>query len=625
MIPALMLAVKGHHAVLDVCAAPGSKTEQLLHLVATNGTNSSNTSSDVPCTGMVVANDADPVRITTLKNRYMRCLTPHLLITCATAEELRSRLQQPVFDRILADVPCSGDGTIRKFPHIWRLFRPRMSLDLHKVQLSIARASVEMLKPNGGRMVYSTCSLNPLEDEAVVCALLQLYWHRGLRLVDTGAGSGGENLLPGLHTRAGLSDWRCDPAVFVLGETVDAVRKESLARLPELVESMQPPSAEAASRLHLERCHRILPQDNDTGGFFVAVLELQDCQSIDPVELEYFRQEEASSSSSSSSKKKKKKTVKESITSVNVMKELGYNPKRKKVTLAASAQHTKKEQKLHKAAKKKDDSHSGTGDNTIIQAPQYRVLSSTTLKQLSGVLDVHLSLPSAAAAAAAAAAASSHKDPSSVIKTGKTTDNAVNESESVDIRLVTASANDTPQGRGTEGVVISLVSASVQLALQTWAQRSGGDLSSSSSSSDATAGILVHAGAPIATATATATATSSPPPQQQFSSLWSSSEHEVQAQAQGQGQWALQDVSLLADGISSLRPWLRASTGTTATLSSADFRALARMWGAEQGGEVRLTKGSSVVETLLLAAAGAGASGEEGRGRESVAFLQVCC
>ena len=48
------------------------------------------------------------------------------------------------FDRILADVPCSGDGTVRKFPHIWRLFRPRNALDLHNIQLQIAKSSILM-------------------------------------------------------------------------------------------------------------------------------------------------------------------------------------------------------------------------------------------------------------------------------------------------------------------------------------------------------------------------------------------------------------------------------------------------------------------------------------------------
>jgi 16S rRNA C967 or C1407 C5-methylase (RsmB/RsmF family) len=186
MIPALMLKVEAHHNVLDVCAAPGSKTEQLLSILRSKCSDASGI-----CPGMVVANDADPVRINTLRRRYARCGSPNLLVTCARAEDLQKMIAQPVFDRIVADVPCSGDGTIRKFPHIWRLFRPRMALELHLVQLQIAIASVQLLKP-GGRMVYSTCSINPLEDEAVVAGLLRRFWGR-LLLVDTRA----EGLLPG--------------------------------------------------------------------------------------------------------------------------------------------------------------------------------------------------------------------------------------------------------------------------------------------------------------------------------------------------------------------------------------------------------------------------------------------
>jgi len=137
MIPAIMLQVESHHNVLDVCAAPGSKTEQLLCLL-----NASRPDRTKPARGMVVANDADPIRINTLKKRYARAGSTNLMVTCARAEDLQKMINKPVFDRIVADVPCSGDGTIRKFPHIWRLFRPRMSLELHLVQLQIGECCV---------------------------------------------------------------------------------------------------------------------------------------------------------------------------------------------------------------------------------------------------------------------------------------------------------------------------------------------------------------------------------------------------------------------------------------------------------------------------------------------------
>jgi 16S rRNA C967 or C1407 C5-methylase (RsmB/RsmF family) len=64
------------------------------------------------------------------------------------------------FDRILCDVPCSGDGTLRKSPHIWPKWTTNSGVDLHPLQLMIARRGFELLKP-GGLMVYSTCSMSP--------------------------------------------------------------------------------------------------------------------------------------------------------------------------------------------------------------------------------------------------------------------------------------------------------------------------------------------------------------------------------------------------------------------------------------------------------------------------------
>jgi 16S rRNA C967 or C1407 C5-methylase (RsmB/RsmF family) len=116
MIPALLLDIKSHHNVLDMCAAPGSKTMQLLSLMHSDSVRN----NTVP-TGMVVANDADPKRISTLQTRIG--MNPNLLITCCRAEDLQKCIGTSAFDRIVCDVPCSGDGTFRKFPHLWRLFR----------------------------------------------------------------------------------------------------------------------------------------------------------------------------------------------------------------------------------------------------------------------------------------------------------------------------------------------------------------------------------------------------------------------------------------------------------------------------------------------------------------------
>ena len=70
-------------------------------------------------TGIVIANDVDPKRILTLKNRYKRSGYPNLLITCSRAEDLEQAIGKNVFDRIVAYVPCSGDGTHSESNHIF--------------------------------------------------------------------------------------------------------------------------------------------------------------------------------------------------------------------------------------------------------------------------------------------------------------------------------------------------------------------------------------------------------------------------------------------------------------------------------------------------------------------------
>lgn len=162
----------------------GSKTEQALCYLETR---------DIACepTGFIISNDSDPKRIEKIKSKFQDCGSEKLIITCSRAEDLVHRLLHSI-DRVICDVPCTGDGTFRKAPHLWRLFRPRMALEMHPLQVTIATAAARLLKP-GGRMVYSTCSINPvspitsqkslikdiqIEDEAVVASVLRLFQPR---------------------------------------------------------------------------------------------------------------------------------------------------------------------------------------------------------------------------------------------------------------------------------------------------------------------------------------------------------------------------------------------------------------------------------------------------------------
>lgn len=95
-----------------------------------------------------------------LVHQAKRLNSPCCLITNADASRFPSLFDNDKnvikFDRILADVPCSGDGTMRKNPDIWMKWNQGHALNLHGIQYRVARRGAEMLAI-GGRMVYSTC------------------------------------------------------------------------------------------------------------------------------------------------------------------------------------------------------------------------------------------------------------------------------------------------------------------------------------------------------------------------------------------------------------------------------------------------------------------------------------
>ncbi len=144
--------------ILDCCAAPGGKTSVIAER---------NPSS------LVVAAELHPARAR-LMRRLVRAR--NVCVVAANAEALPLA---PNFDRALADVPCSGTGTLARNPEIkWRL-RPEDLSHLHRRQVAILRSALGCLVP-GGRSVYSTCSLEREENEDVVAQVMR----NGLRLLD---------------------------------------------------------------------------------------------------------------------------------------------------------------------------------------------------------------------------------------------------------------------------------------------------------------------------------------------------------------------------------------------------------------------------------------------------------
>ncbi|GMM33578.1 tRNA (cytosine-C5-)-methyltransferase [Saccharomycopsis crataegensis] len=289
MIPPLLLDVQPHHYVLDMCAAPGSKTAQLVEKLHENCEDS------IP-TGFVVANDSDYRRSHMLVHQVKRLNSPNFVVINHDGQMLPKFRLQPdgpyvKFDRILCDVPCTGDATMRKNINVWRDWTIGNALGLHTLQLNILTRGIQYLKP-GGRLVYSTCSLNPVENEAVITAALKKFEGK-IRLVNV------SNELPGLVRRDGVSSWK------VLNK-----KGEELANVEELEKKQAenpvdnkvpttvfPPSAAEAEDLHLEYAVRVYPHLQNTGGFFIAVLEkVVDEPEAKPVDTKKRTIEEAADS-----------------------------------------------------------------------------------------------------------------------------------------------------------------------------------------------------------------------------------------------------------------------------------------------------------------------------------------
>ncbi|XP_034455892.1 RNA cytosine C(5)-methyltransferase NSUN2 [Hippoglossus hippoglossus] len=262
MIPPLLMKIEPHHKILDMCAAPGSKTAQLIEMLHAD--------MEVPFPeGFVIANDVDNKRCYLLVHQAKRLNSPCIMVvnhdaSCIPTLQILSDGKKDVlfYDRILCDVPCSGDGTMRKNIDVWKKWTTSNSLHLHGLQLRIAVRGVEQLAV-GGRMVYSTCSLNPIEDEAVIAALLEKS-EGTLELADSSAD------LPGLKWMPGVSSWKL---MTKEGQWFSDWSEVPSNRRTQIRPTMFPPNdPEKLASMHLERCMRILPHHQNTGGFFVAVL-----------------------------------------------------------------------------------------------------------------------------------------------------------------------------------------------------------------------------------------------------------------------------------------------------------------------------------------------------------------
>jgi tRNA (cytosine49-C5)-methyltransferase len=210
MIPPIILNPKPREIILDMCAAPGSKSSQIAQYMQNKG--------------ILITNDYQYMRLQPLGINLQRMGITNSIMTLMEGRYFKN--SNIKFDKILVDAPCSGTGTIRKSFKTLRIWNPDAIKRLCGQQRQLLETAFEILKDNG-TLVYSTCSLEPEEDEGIVNSLLEKHENAKLEKIE-------------------LNIKRSKP---ILEFEKNKYSKE------------------------IEKCLRIWPQDNDTTGFFVAKIK----------------------------------------------------------------------------------------------------------------------------------------------------------------------------------------------------------------------------------------------------------------------------------------------------------------------------------------------------------------
>lgn len=156
MLPPIALNPQPGETILDMCASPGSKSSQIAAMMKNEG--------------VLVCNDYKGLRAKPLGLNMQRVGATNSIVTLMGGQ----RMDGNVFDKILVDAPCSGTGTIRKSLKTIRMWNENVVRRLSITQKQLLEQAFSILRP-GGELVYSTCTLEPEEDEAVVSYLLDKY------------------------------------------------------------------------------------------------------------------------------------------------------------------------------------------------------------------------------------------------------------------------------------------------------------------------------------------------------------------------------------------------------------------------------------------------------------------
>ena len=169
MLPGSVIDAKPGEKILDLCAAPGGKSVQIL--------------AGQKGEGLLVSNDVNFKRVKALVKNVELVGATNVVVTNETPDRLAQYFPE-YFDKILVDAPCSGEGMFRKDEDAIRSFSKYKNQECSNLQIEILRSAHKMLK-NGGNIVYSTCTFDPLENEMIIDKFTKEYPEYDIIKIDT--------------------------------------------------------------------------------------------------------------------------------------------------------------------------------------------------------------------------------------------------------------------------------------------------------------------------------------------------------------------------------------------------------------------------------------------------------
>lgn len=169
MVPAELLKAQPGECILDLCAAPGGKTTKI--------------AADMQGEGLLAANEIHPKRAAILSSNVERMGIKNAVVTNESSDRLLKKFPE-FFDGILVDAPCSGEGMFRKDEEAIAQWSEENVLRCAVRQKEILENAAAMLR-KGGRLVYSTCTFSPEENERMIIGFLKNHPEFSIETVDT--------------------------------------------------------------------------------------------------------------------------------------------------------------------------------------------------------------------------------------------------------------------------------------------------------------------------------------------------------------------------------------------------------------------------------------------------------